>query len=116
MNKIISLYFGDSEFENGSFKTLYQLLTDAWFQMPAIHTGLKLSEKATSPIYLYEYGYHGSMNMCDLVNFDLKKFVLKVITPLLLKPYLFTHPNPTNVIINWIISWQLLPYQIERWL
>ena len=82
MNKVKSLYFGDSEINNNSFKTLAQILTDAWFQMPAIQTGLKLSEKATSPIYLYEYGYHGSMNMCDLVNFDLKKFLLKVITPI----------------------------------
>ena len=82
MNKMNSLYFGDSGEFNGSFKTQAQVLTDAWFQMPAIHTGLKLSEKATSPIYLYEYGYHGSMNMCDLVNFDLKKFLLKVITPI----------------------------------
>ena len=91
MKKIKSLYFCNSEIDNGSVKTQNdfacdwaQVLTDAWFQMPAIHTGFKLSEKATSPIYLYQYGYHGSMNMCDLVNFDLKKFLLKVITPLLL--------------------------------
>ena len=25
-----------------------------------------------------------------------------------LKPYLFTHPNPNNAIISWIISWQTL--------
>lgn len=91
MKKVKSLYFCDFEIDKGSFKTQNgfacdwaQVLTDAWFQMPAIHTGFKLSEKATSPIYLYQYGYHGSMNMCDLVNFDLKKFLLKVITPLLL--------------------------------
>ena len=78
MNKMNSLYFGDSGQFNGSFKTQAQVLTDAWFQMPAIQTGLKLSEKATSPIYLYQYGYQGSMNMCDLVNLDVKKFMIKV--------------------------------------
>ena len=78
MNKVKSLYFGDSEIDNNSFEALAQILTDAWFQMPAIQTGLKLSEKATSPIYLYQYGYHGSMNMCDLVNLDVKKFMIKV--------------------------------------
>ena len=78
MNKVKSLYFGDSEIDNDSFKTLAQILTDAWFQMPAIQTGLKLSEKVTSPIYLYQYGYYGSMNMCDLVNLDVKKFLIKV--------------------------------------
>ena len=34
-----------------------------------------------------------------------------------LKPYLFTHPNPTNVIswiTSWTISWQIIPYNIER--
>jgi hypothetical protein len=31
-----------------------------------------------------------------------------------LKPYPFTHPNPTNTIISWIISWQTIPYNIER--
>ena len=87
MKKIKSLYFCDFEIDktqNDFACDWAQVLTDAWFQMPAIHTGFKLSEKATSPIYLYQYGYHGSMNMCDLVNFDLKKFLLKVITPLLL--------------------------------
>ena len=78
MNKVKSLYFGDSEIDNNSFKKLAQILTDAWFQMPAIQTGLKLSEKVTSPIYLYQYGYYGSMNMCDLVNLDMKKFMIKV--------------------------------------
>ena len=38
----------------------------------------------------------------------------------ILKPYLFTHPNPINAIISWIISWaiswQIIPYKIERWL
>ena len=35
-----------------------------------------------------------------------------------LKPYLFTHLNPNNAIISWItswtISWQIIPYNIER--
>ena len=35
-----------------------------------------------------------------------------------LKPYLFRHPNLTNVIISWIISWtinwKIIPYNIER--
>ena len=52
MNKVKSLYFGDSEIDNNSFKTLAQILTDAWFQMPAIQTGLKLSEKVTSHEYV----------------------------------------------------------------
>ena len=42
----------------------------------------------------------------------------KLLDSCILKHYLFTHPNPINVIISWIISWaiswQIIPYKTER--
>ena len=29
------------------------------------------------------------------------------------KPYLFTHPNPTNAIISWTISWPATYYRLS---
>ena len=81
-NKLISLYLGESfdmdqSFDDNTYATLHQFFTDTWFQMPAILTSLQLVEKANSSVYLYRYGYHGSITLCDLISPDLN-FLMKV--------------------------------------
>ena len=81
-NKLISLYLGESfnldqSFDDNTYATLHQFFTDTWFQMPAILTSLQLAEKANSSVYLYRYGYHGAITLCDLISPDLN-FLMKV--------------------------------------
>ena len=78
---MINLYFGESynlthSFDDNAYAVLHKLFTDTWFQMPALLTGLKLTEKANSSVYLYQYGYHGAVTICDLISpTELMKFL-----------------------------------------
>ena len=67
----------DQSFDDNTYATLHQFFTDTWFQMPAILTSLQLAEKANSSVYLYRYGYHGAITLCDLISPDLN-FLMKV--------------------------------------
>ena len=80
MHQLSEMYFGTAEptINDTTFATLVEIFTDAWFQMPTIYTSLKLAQKAENPIFLYKYGYHGSMNFCDLIDLNLAKFMVKV--------------------------------------
>jgi hypothetical protein len=82
LQEVTRLYFG-TDLPNTSdhvnfISTLSHAFGDAWFQMPALLTSLRLAEKAKSPIFTYSYDYPGSFTFCDLVNFNLLKFLLRV--------------------------------------
>ena len=72
--------------------------------------------------FIPESRYAESIFSFNLIKFDTWKLKASVFEEILdsvsLKPYLFTHPNPTNAIISWIISWtiswQIIAYNIER--
>ena len=41
----------------------------------------------------------------SLIFLPIKIILEGFLSILLVKPYLFTHPNPTNVVISWTIGW-----------
>ena len=80
MNQISKLYFDTTNpiIDENSFPIISQILTDSWFQMPTLFTAQKLAEKAKSNIYLYFYGYHGSVTFCEIMDLKPSNFMLKV--------------------------------------
>ena len=92
MSQISQLYFGtlQPEINHQAMSILSQIFTDVWFQMPAILTSQTLAKFAQSPIFLYSYEFHGSTNICDLVNFSLPQFLAKMAARSFLGQDLFT--------------------------
>jgi hypothetical protein len=92
LKEIVEMYYGNQlpTIADANFiEMVSKIFGHSWFQMPALLTGVKLSEKAISPIFAYSYEHEGSFTFCDLLRFNLGHFGLKV--NLLLERIFYTY-------------------------
>ena len=102
---------------NGSFQ--YQPSPYLWPSVYWLFHALDCHCIAVLQYWKIFFQYNNNWEQLFSINQSIT-YLMIILAKTILKPYLFPRPNLTNVIISliisWAISWQIIPYKIERWL